>query len=280
MILVLDTSKHNGRLERSDIRKAKAAGAEAMALRCIVGNYYCDRLDDEEMGTNFYRTWENCKIENMPVSPYNVVMPAIRDGSTETISGGEHVQCFFDWFGNRQPDFPIIWDCEKSRFQSYKWITSVIQDCVIGTKGFGGFDYPMIYTRTEWWNAHVKPWSEWNKCPLFVAWYPYKDGIVNNWYTEFPPANIRPWLPYSWQNYGRDFSAWQFSADGNGQGSKYGIKSRAVDLSMGLESIFLGEPIVVPPVIEPPTVIGPKIADVNVTDDQGTWAGSVELEKV
>ncbi len=277
-ILVLDTSKHQGIIERADIRKAKAEGVEAMAIRCTVGNYYCDRLDTDEMGANFYRTWDNCKAEEMPVSPYNVIMPAVRDGSDKRIGSGDHLLWFFKWFGDRQPDFPIIWDCEKSRFQTYNWITIVIQGCVKGTKGFGGFEYPMIYTRTEWWNAHVKPWSEWHKCPLFVAWYPYKDGIVNNFYTEFPPPHIQPWLPNDWLLEDEDFSAWQFSTDGNGQGARFGMKSRAVDMSEGLAEVFLRTPV--RPPIEPPIETNPYMADINVTNNEGTWAGSVELEKV
>jgi GH25 family lysozyme M1 (1,4-beta-N-acetylmuramidase) len=276
MILLLDTSKHNGII---DVGQAKAQGVSAIAGRCTVGNYYCDRLDTDEMGENFARLWDNCKQHEMPVSVYNVIMPAYTDGGNDRISADEHLDWFFTWFANRQPDFPIIWDCEKSRYQTYDWITAVIQGCVKGTKGFGGFDYPMIYTRQSWWDAHVKPWSEWHKCPLFVAWYPYKYGVVNSFYVDFPPENIRPWLPRDWKEANKDFSAWQYSADGNDQGARFGARSKAIDLSMADEKVFLSLPIIPPP-IEPPVEAEPYVADINVSNNLGTWAGSVELEKV
>ena len=257
-----------------DIGQAKSQGVSAIAIRCTVGNYYCDRLDTDQMGENFARTWDNCKQNEMPVSPYNVIMPAYTDGGSDRISADEHLDWFFTWFANRQPDFPIIWDCEKSRYQTYDWITAVIQGCVKGTKGFGGFDYPMIYTRKYWWDAHVKPWSEWHKCPLFVAWYPYKDGVVNSFYVDFPPPNIRPWLPRDWEKAKEKFGAWQYSADGNGQGARFGARSKAIDLSMAEEELFLDNHVT------PPTPDPKVLADINVAVGTNNFAGSVELEKI
>ena len=72
-----------------------------------------------------------------------------------------------------------------------------------------------IYTREIWWNDYVARNAWAHVLGLWIARY-------NNYIPE-------PGEPLDWSNYGEKPVLWQWSADGNGEGFKYGYQSNSVD---------------------------------------------------
>lgn len=90
-----------------------------------------------------------------------------------------------------------------------------------------GFQAIDIYTRASYWNIAVAPKPEWATYGLHIARYV---GIDNN---DMPIGLTGPWSdgkfkPRDWNTWKR----WQYSADGNGRGVKYGAESPAIDLNL------------------------------------------------
>jgi GH25 family lysozyme M1 (1,4-beta-N-acetylmuramidase) len=78
-------------------------------------------------------------------------------------------------------------------------------------EGLASVRKPMIYTRATFWDPCIN--ATWGGAyPLWVAHY--KDSG-------------QPWIPIGWDGW----HFWQWSADGNGQGAKYGAQSRSIDLN-------------------------------------------------
>ena len=76
--------------------------------------------------------------------------------------------------------------------------------------------WPMIYTRSSFWNDNVGFDPMWEYLDLFIARYidlpgPWADGLYK---------------PRDWANW----VFWQFSADGNGRGGEFGAQSGSIDL--------------------------------------------------
>jgi len=192
----IDVSRWQGKM---DWGKAAGAGVQFAAVRCTVGDYY---LDPE-----FERNWTGAKQVGIPVTAYHVVAPA--DGG-ERITGEKQMQYFADMLGDRDPDYPLILDCELNKGQDARWVTAVIEECIENIPI--EFDTnPFIYTAKYWWNANVWESNRWQECPLLVANY---------------TTGLEPLMPRDW----KQWAAWQWSADGNGMGKKYGAESHSIDL--------------------------------------------------
>ena len=84
--------------------------------------------------------------------------------------------------------------------------------------------YTDYYTYKEW----LMPYGNWMKdWSLWIAQWPHAGW---NSYLEAIPSNhsIQPNLPRG----ATSWTLWQYSADGNGQGSKYGVESASIDLNV------------------------------------------------
>jgi GH25 family lysozyme M1 (1,4-beta-N-acetylmuramidase) len=202
--IVLDLSHHNGRIV--NVSNMKLAGTIATFLKITQGDYYKDDLFDGN--------WEICKNNKIPVAPYIFVDPAI--------SAEKHFEWFKQCLANKIPDIPIMIDCEYVNGQSQAKITSVIQKLCALIEEFSrstlNLSAPFIYTRASWWNINVLPWSGWKRYPLMIARW----GTYAAWYGIKDPYKPRDW---------DEWELWQYSADGNLQGSRFGVESKSVDKS-------------------------------------------------
>jgi len=79
---------------------------------------------------------------------------------------------------------------------------------------------PIIYTGPSFIMQYLAPYHELSRYPLWIAQY----ATDRRWPLAAPRIPL-PWFPL-------DFWAWQFSADGNGQGKFYGAQSTAIDLNV------------------------------------------------
>lgn len=79
---------------------------------------------------------------------------------------------------------------------------------------------PIIYTGPNYILTYLSKITEMSRYPLWIANY----ATDKRWPLAAPRVPL-PWFPL-------DFWAWQFSADGNGQGAYYGAQSNAIDLNV------------------------------------------------
>ena len=105
---------------------------------------------------------------------------------------------------------PAFADVERTGYLSRstleRWIYNFV-NCVQDKSG-----YPVgIYTRSIFWNTYVARNAWCNDLPLWVARY-------NSYISD-------PGVPLDWDNW----ALWQWAADSNGEGWKYGAESRSID---------------------------------------------------
>ena len=118
-----------------------------------------------------------------------------------------------------------------------------------------------IYTRGYFWNDHVnkdgKIGQEWQGIPLWIA--RYSTWAAHPWDNDTASKlRPRPWV---------DWDIWQWSADGNGMGSYYGIQSEAADRNRHkIDSIVVPPP---PQQLPPPPISGTRMVQI--------LGGSVEV---
>jgi len=182
-------------------QKAWDAGIRVVAIRATVGNWYTDPV--------FEPNWNGAKEIGMVTTAYHVIKPSH--------SFQSQMDRFFSVLKDKKADIPLVLDNELQDNKSKQVITNVIQKSAQYIADKDGRN-PFNYTRQSWWDINVLSWSKWNEYPLWVAWYPYDPE-----YPTVPKERI----PRDYTTY----TLWQFSADGNNQGSKYGCESKAVDLN-------------------------------------------------
>jgi len=171
--------------------KAKLAGAERAYIRMTVGNYYADPL--------FTQNYNGAKAAGLKVSAYHVVTPEHSYNSQMT--------WILNTLAGRNLDLALALDCELDRGQTKQTIYSCIKKLV--RESGNNFAKTIIYTRKSWWDVFVG--KENFGCDLWVANY----GVSE------------PLLPAAWDKW----VGWQYSADGNGLGYKYGAESNSIDLN-------------------------------------------------
>lgn len=200
---ILDVSRYQYPLNPVVMR---ARGTQLVFLRCTVGDYYTD--------TRFVEFWNLLKSEGFLVGVYHV--------NTPEYSVQSQLDRLFGPLGlnGRIPDVPIVLDCELTRGQSKATITNNILGCLDGIEDLDERK-PIVYTRASWWNYNVNPSSQFNQYPLWIARYA---NVTHPWNDD--PATLKP---HSFN----DWALWQWSADGNLQGSYYGVSSLSVDLNKG-----------------------------------------------
>ena len=124
---------------------------------------------------------------------------------------------------------------------------------------------PMIYTAAGFWNEHLVRTTWAAKLLLWIAhWYSTEKMTVEQWNLRYP--NARPIIPNDWS--ATRETAWQFSANGNQQGARYGATGDAdIDLSYfngdreNFKSLFGVYPGAVTAPPPPPPPAYPTIVD-------------------
>lgn len=179
-----------------DLAKAKAAGVVAVWWRATYGNFYTD--------PSFELTYQLAKDVGIPFGAYHVVSPDCDPSS--------QIDRFYDVCIDMRFEIPSVLDCELSAGRDQKAVTACIQKLADLM-----YEPPVIYTRQSWWDSNVLPWSGWSNLSLWAARYstalssPWSDGRYK----------FRDWS---------DWTIWQWSADGNGRGAEFGMRSASVDL--------------------------------------------------
>ena len=82
---------------------------------------------------------------------------------------------------------------------------------------------PIIYTGPDYILTYLSRYQVLSRYPLWISHY----STDKRWPLAAPRVPL-PWFPM-------DYWAWQFSADGNGQGRYYGASSNAIDLNVAWE---------------------------------------------
>ena len=183
-----------------DFSKAKNQGVKYVAVRATVGDYYTDYA----LNSNY----DGSKLQGLFTTFYHVVRPDI------SIIG--QINRFFDALAGRVGDLPLVLDCEVSADQSPFTITNIIRGCVLEIADRDG-RRPLIYTRQSWFDLNVNPDPDIKACDLWAA--RYISGLTSPWGDGY--FKFRDW---------ENWKIWQHSADGNGLGSLFGVKSASVDL--------------------------------------------------
>lgn len=233
MITGIDISCWQGEV---DFYKAKPL-VDFMYARSSIG------LEED---SQFKRNWAEAERLNIPHGAYHYLLPEL---------GWEKQARLFASLAQGDCLVPML-DVEVAdSFNQQQMASCVLKFCDLADKLFGR--QIGIYTSRSKWDYLV---GDTGKCwprPLWVAHYTNAD---------------QPWIPTEWEKRGRTWSIWQWSADGNRQGHKYGATgSWDIDLDRvngneeGLARL-LGTVVPVPmpePTPEPEPVIPEKVM-VNV----------------
>lgn len=211
MINGLDISRWQGDV---DFERAWQAGVRFVMIKCSEGSSWID-----PKFTDFY---ERAKSVGMAVGAYHWYRP---------LSASAQMTIIQEAIGDRKLDFPLALDVEYHHNAKPDLYTSYLQQLVNKLSGFGGFEWPMIYTRASFWDSYVLSWSGWRQLPLWVA----------HWKTT------KPTLPRDWNTW----HIWQYDVD---VGENWGAESRQVDVDYWNEAFpFPGTvPVPEPPPPEPP----------------------------
>ena len=114
--------------------------------------------------------------------------------------------------------FPLVADVEVNTtgvgmVDFARWLYKFL-DAVYVNTGI----WPVIYTRGSFWNPQLGN-PEW--APQFGLWVArYSNTLTGPWSDGY-------YRPLPWH----DWRLWQWSADGNGMGKKYGAESHSIDLN-------------------------------------------------
>ncbi len=198
----MDVSRWQGTV---DWKKAKAAGIEFAFTRASVSDYYTDPM----CLTNIQGMQDN----GILWGAYMV----LRD--TETAK--DQVDKFYESIGNNKPDLPVVMDCEL-RNTSPEAMMNTIEQVSNLVVHFDG-RLPIYYSNLSYTNYLGSPlWL--SRHYLWIANYTNKpEGPSDESITGYFPA-----MPSMWNN---KYLFWQWSADKNGLGEKYGAESADIDLN-------------------------------------------------
>lgn len=129
----------------------------------------------------------------------------------------KHVESFHQVWRNYPGKITPVMDCEYTEYSRKLDTTNWLSKLVKNWYEVSGKD-PMIYTRASWWDYNTYR-TDWPKAlDLHIAHY---------------TIAAQPMIPADWAKVAnpRSWTFWQYSADGNGQGSRFGAQSKAIDLN-------------------------------------------------
>lgn len=204
MIQGIDISKHQG-VMNWDITKSKGvrfafikAGGDSST-----GFYKDSQLD---------RNAAECKRVGIPQSYYWFMYPRS--------SGKAQADYFFNLIKDKpkHPKLSLVLDFEVDTWGASRQTEAVKQ--FYNQMNVLGKPCEILYTRAEFLHRETVPDPIWAKFQLFVARYIDAD---KPWGNRYDYAYMTP--PYF-----KTWTFWQYSADGNRQGHKYGAQSYDIDL--------------------------------------------------
>lgn len=200
---IIDISSNQGSM---DWARAVAAGVDGVCIRAGYGLVKDSLYDDFAIGAHLYRLPQSAYWAIYP--QYSIATQAAR--FLEQLQSVEQVGVY--------TAFPLWADCEITGGKSAQYISNAYADFldIINSEGY----LQAIYTRASFWNPNTIRWTGWADYDLVVAHY----GATN------------PAIPLDWQNAGKTWSVWQYSADGNNAGRPHGAGSAALDLSFARRS--------------------------------------------
>lgn len=196
--LGVDVSKYQGKM---DWAKASNAGAKFAIIRAGYG--YTSPNTDTEFERN-----ATIAVDYLPVGFYWYWKPSL--------SATTQADYFCNLIKNKRWKIRPVIDVEITDGLSTTVMRDRLKEFVNRIKYNLSVD-PLIYTRTSMFDPGVATDPLWGTLGLWIARYsttlthPWGDGYLN---------------PRDWEI----FDFWQFSADGNGQGSTFGAESSAIDL--------------------------------------------------
>lgn len=190
--------------------KPAELGITWIKLRLSVGDYYID--------PTFKRMYEGYKSTGLypdGVAPYIVWTPNRYSGG-KLIPGAPQVDYALDAFlkmGFALDGTPWTGDYEVNRGATKSQISPRITDHLSRMKSLSM--KPVVYTRASWWDVYTTRGTG--------AGYDLHVAHYTGDYT------IPPLLPVDWKGIELIQLEYQYSADGNLEGSKYGVLSKSVD---------------------------------------------------
>jgi GH25 family lysozyme M1 (1,4-beta-N-acetylmuramidase) len=186
---------------------AKAAGVRFAAGRITIGPL----VDWAYRYRTGYCSLKACQAAGIPTTGYHVVKPYYSvDAQISALFRAIDVQAFDE-------DFPLWLDCERPDGMPPITQTRIIVGCIERIYNECKY-FPDIYTNVGYWDSNTVHDDIFNECNLIVANY---------------TTASRPLVPREWRSLGgliRRWKIWQYSADGNGLGPRYGAASHSIDV--------------------------------------------------
>jgi lysozyme len=194
----VDISKWQGSW---DVQKTIDAGAQYAFIKATQ-NKFTDSKFDEYV--------EAAYAKNFPIGCYHFADPA----GYSALDQAKYFASVVKGVGQLSVVLDMEWTGGLDRIQLNSWAHMFMRELDVQL----GDRLKEIYTRVSWWDPHVSP-APWVKdYGLWVArWASHLEG----------PWSDGRFVPRDWD----DWTNWQYSADGNGLGSKYGVESNSIDLN-------------------------------------------------
>jgi GH25 family lysozyme M1 (1,4-beta-N-acetylmuramidase) len=232
-IIGIDVSHHQGTINWDITKGMGVKYAFIKAGGDSTTGFYKDRM--------LIRNASECKRVEIPQSYYWYLYPHA--------TGEAQANTYYSYVKDlpRHPKLGLMLDFEEDLWSAAQNTRLVVD--FYNRMLYYGMPIEFLYTRAEFLHRESVLNPVWLKMKLFIARY---------------IAAPKPWgntYDYEWMTppYYTNWFFWQYSANGNLQGKRYGAESYDIDLSIynGTEEqwkAFLGEtPIPVPPPTPPPT---------------------------
>ena len=203
-IILTDISSHQGPV---NFVKMEDAGAKGVIIRKQIG-YRTDSM--------FWTNFEAAKLTSLKVTIYGVPFMAWDiDRQISTLIEGLSVSDL---------DFPPEGDIERRHIYPKQYAIGEVLQYMDGL--------------VKWWGAATFYTAKF----IWEEMYSHKPGWVDDWdlhVANYTSYSYPHYVPIGWELYQNGatvppelrFGLWQYSADGNQQGYKYGASSPSIDLN-------------------------------------------------
>ncbi len=199
------------------------------------GDIDYDVLDDQDLSGVIVRAGSINYLTGVPYTDFKFEINATKSAEYFKVLG-----FYWYWRANQDPNLQAKYFCDLIKYK--EWSLPPIAD-IESSNGIppnllrsrlktflDGIEArlnvkPIIYTRASFWNYAVgnPKWA--SNYHLWCARYRYLDGNLEPDLTG--PWSDNKFKPLSWN----DWLLWQYSADGNRLGHKYGMDSFDIDLN-------------------------------------------------